>query len=81
MKAETLNQIQSTDYDTVVVDEFDILIDTGNPVVGIKVTPRKGNAFIMPIALESAKELALGIFKTVLFTSPELFDFPQAVGA
>jgi hypothetical protein len=73
--------IKSTDYDTLIVDEFDILVDTDKkfgPVVGIKVTPRDGSAFIMPVAVEGAKELAFTIFKTCLFAAPELFEFPQA---
>jgi hypothetical protein len=67
--------IRSTDYETVVADGFEILLDSDKrrgPVVGLKIDPVDGAPFIVPIKFEAAKELAILITKTLLFAAPEL---------
>lgn len=69
--------INSQDFAAVIADSFDVLVDLDKrrgQVIGLKVTPRDGDPFIMPIAFESAKQLALDIGKVLLFAAPELMQ-------
>ena len=45
----------------------------GDPVIGLKIDPRKGEPFIMPLAYVTAKALAEWILRTLLQYSPEMF--------
>jgi hypothetical protein len=68
--------IRSTDHKAVIADSFEVLVDTDKargPVIGLKVDPMDDAPFIIPIEFKAAKELALTIFKTLLFAAPELF--------
>jgi hypothetical protein len=69
--------IVSTDYETVVADSFEILVDTDKqrgPVIGLKIDPVDAKPFIVPIRFGAAKELAILITKTLLFAAPEMFQ-------
>jgi hypothetical protein len=68
--------VHSSEFAAVIADELEILIDTDEgrgPVIGLKVSPVDAPPFIMPLTFPCAKELALSIFKTLLFADPELF--------
>lgn len=68
--------IHSQDFAAVIADDFEVLVDTDKrrgQVIGLKVNPADAAPFIMPIDFSAAKELALLIFKTLLFVAPELF--------
>lgn len=68
--------VYGKDHETVIADSFDILVDTDKrrgPVIGIKVDPRDGEPFIMPVAYTSAKALSEMILATLLDAAPELF--------
>jgi hypothetical protein len=69
--------INSTDYDTVIADSFEVLIDADKrrgPVIGLKIDPVDGKPFIVPIRFKAAKELPVTITKTLLFAAPEMFQ-------
>ena len=72
------NRITSTDYKEVIANTFEVLVDPkprypAKPAIGLKVDPVNGDSFIMPIAYETAMDLAMMITKTLLFEAPELF--------
>lgn len=70
------NTIRSADYAAVVATSFEVLLDDNKErgqVIGFKVDPVDGEAFIMPMTFQAAKELALNIGKVLLFAAPELF--------
>lgn len=70
------NTIRSEDYAAVIADSFEVLIDADQrrgPVVGLKIDPIDGPAFICPMTYQAAKELALNIGKVLMFNAPELF--------
>lgn len=67
--------IRSTDYAAVVADSFEILVDDSKergPVVGLKIDPVDGPAFIVPMTYQAAKDIALNIGKVLMFAAPEV---------
>jgi hypothetical protein len=72
-----LNIIKSTDYDSVIADEFEVLVDPSPasgapPAIGLMVTPVDGAPFIMPIDFETAAEISGMILRTLSTVAPHL---------
>ena len=73
-----MKTINSVDYENIVAENFDVLVDPkprdGQPaVIGLLVEPHKAASFILPMAYSTAKEVAETILRTLLAASPELF--------
>ncbi|GBE65995.1 hypothetical protein MFM001_24570 [Mycobacterium sp. MFM001] len=65
----------------IYAKSFDVLVDPqpkdgGDPVIGLQVEPVAGSPFILPIAFESAREIAEMMLKTLMCAKPEMF-FPK----
>ncbi|ETB29473.1 hypothetical protein [Mycobacterium avium] len=69
--------IRSTDYAAVVADSFEVLVDNDKrrgQVIGLKIDPVDGPAFICPMTYPAAKAVAANIVKVLVCTAPELFS-------
>jgi hypothetical protein len=71
-----VTHINSDDFKNIVAETFEVLVDGKRPMVAIKVNPRKGQPFIMPMKLEAAKNVSEHLLASVLAMAPELFTAP-----
>jgi hypothetical protein len=60
------------------VKDIEVLIDDNpkggaQPAIGLQINPTAGASFILPLAYESAKELADMIARTLMLAAPELY--------
>jgi hypothetical protein len=73
-----MKTIKSTDYKTVIAENFEVLIDPApkhaEPVIGLKIDPTRDRPFIVPMKYEAAKEIAELILRTLFSVAPELFN-------
>jgi hypothetical protein len=73
-----MRKVKSTDHRQVLAESFDILVDPKprhplKPAIALKIDQIDGDSFIMPIAFDTAKELATAILEQLLFHAPHLF--------
>jgi hypothetical protein len=70
--------INSGQYDHVIADEFEILVDTkppsgAAPAIGLMITPVNGETFIVPMTYEAALGVSTYIRQTLRKVAPQLF--------
>lgn len=68
--------VSSRNYKNVIAKDFDVLVDPdperGGPVVALKVEPRRDEAFLLPMDMRTARNIAVMMLETVYKVSPEL---------
>lgn len=66
----------------IMAKDVEVLIDEkpkmGEPAIGLQINPAAGASFIIPLAYESARDMASMILQTLMFAAPEMF-FPDDV--
>lgn len=68
-----MKTINGRNYKAVYAKGFDVLVDPEKPSMALLIEPREGKKFILPMSLETARDMGVMMLGTLMKVEPALF--------